>query len=99
MKTPLRWVYPESSRRIEAMAKELGVHPYDFALIVSVEADSPASQILIIQRGPREWSQKFRVKELSCTADAVTAFLQDVFEEIGKETRQEYQQFMNERQV
>lgn len=97
MNTPLRWVYPKSYQTLEALAKEAGIHPYEYQALIDI--GTSASHVVTVQRNVDEWSQAFTSEEFTKVSESVSAFFSKAVHEMGEAIETEYLNFMHQREV
>ena len=79
------------------MAEEAGVHPFEYQ--ASVDIGASASQIVILRRNSREWSQTFTPEELTKVPEPVFAFFAATVREMAQTVEKEQLDFMKQRKV
>lgn len=96
MSTPLRWAHPESYLRLQTMAREVGVHSYDYHAFIE---DADGGRKLVIRRGDSEWSEIFPMDELTEATASVMTFFENTVGAMAESAKQEYLDYMDQREV
>jgi hypothetical protein len=84
---------------MEAIASELGLHPYEYQALADDHGNPLQNPMLILQRNERQWSQTFTSPDLSSVSDPVMEFFRGTFKEMAQVMEHEYREFLNERKV
>ena len=96
MSTPLPWAHPKSYLSLRTLANEVNVHSYDYHAFVE---DVEGGQQLVIRRGDSEWRETFALADLHEAATRVTNFFANTVGEMAASAKQEYLDYMDQREV